>query len=211
MIEERDEEASRIGRVLHDEIGQLLTAAGLQLDALRRLAEHDPDACAGRLTEVQEIFERVIRLVRELSHSLPPSVVDRVGLPFALDRMVASHRSQTSATLRLMQDPRARVPAPIGQAMHRIAACALENAVRHSGSDLIEMFLRPTSRGIVLEIRDRGVGFDVAAVRTNPVGVGIPLMIHSAARANLELNIESSPGNGTIVRILSPNSPGDIP
>ncbi len=201
MIEEREEEASRVGRVLHDEVGQLLTAAGFQLEALRRLSESDPRSASGQLAEVQQIFERVIAVVRELSHSLPPSLVERVGLPFALERLVAHYRDQSSLTIRLMSDPRGRVLNPAGQAMYRIADCAIANAVEHSGAERIEVFLRPKGNGVLLEVRDNGRGFDTA---NQPPGIGMLLMEQSAQRAGLELSIDSQPGIGTIVTVFAP-------
>jgi signal transduction histidine kinase len=201
LIEEREEEASRIGRVLHDEIGQLLTAAGFQLEAVRRLAALEPQSAAAQLADVQEVFERVIAVVRELSHSLPPSLVERVGLPFALERLVAQYRDRSSQTIRLITDPRARVLNPAGQAIYRIADCALANAVDHAGSERIEVFLRSKGAGVLLEIRAFGRGFDRAV---QPPGIGLLLMEQSAQRTGLELTLDSRPGIGTIISVFAP-------
>lgn len=202
MIEQREEEASRIGRVLHDEIGQLVTAAGLQLDALRR------ELCPGenstaRLNEIQQIFEQVIDLVRGLSHSLPSGTVERTGLTFALDRLVGTFRERCRCTIRLMVDPHSRLTGRKAQAMYRIAECAIQNAVQHADATLIEVMLRPTSRGTELEIRDDGVGFRVPPPsESNAPGIGLLLMEHSASRSGLNLVVNSEPGAGTIIRIL---------
>ena len=204
MIEEREEESSRIGRILHDEIGQLLTAAGLHLDAARQ-SKGASDQRA-QLEEAQQVFERVIDVVRDLSHSLPPAIVERVGLSFALERLVGSHRTNGQQRIRLMHDPRARVDARTGQAMFRIAECAVENAVRHSGAALVEVLLRPTAKGILLEVRDNGSGFDLSRERADPSGLGLLLMDHSARRRGLALSVESKEGTGTIVSVLASNS-----
>lgn len=202
MIEARDEEASRIGRVLHDEIGQLLTAAGLHLDAARQ--SRQPEEQRQQLDEAQRVFEQAIVAVRELSQSLPPSMVQRVGLSFALERLVARYRGESAQRIRLLHDPRARLNARIGQAIFRIAECALDNAVRHSEAPVVEVLLRWTAKGILLEIRDRGKGFDLAAERDQPSGLGLMLMEHCAQRAGLAYAIQSQPGTGTIVSVLAP-------
>lgn len=203
MIEARDEEASRVGRVLHDEIGQLLTAAGLHLDAARQSA--DPEERQKQLEEAQRAFEQAILAVRELSESLPPSMVQRVGLPFALERLVARYRDQSGQRIRLLHDPRARVDPRSGQAMFRIAECALENAVRHSGAPLVEVMLRWTAQGVLLEIREQGKGFDLAAQKKDPSGLGLLLMESCARRAGLFHTVQTRPGAGTIVSVLAPS------
>jgi signal transduction histidine kinase len=201
MIEARDDESSRIGRVLHDEIGQLLTAAGLHLDAARQSLKAEDQR--QQLDEAQRAFERVIDVVRELSQSLPPAIVQRVGLAFALERLVARYRGKGRQRIRFMHDPRARVDARIGQAMFRIAECALDNAVRHSEAPLVEVMLRWTSKGFLLEVRDQGRGFDLAAEREQPSGLGLLLMEHSARRAGLAFAVQSKPEAGTIVSVLA--------
>jgi two-component system sensor histidine kinase UhpB len=205
MIEARDEESSRIGSVLHDEIGQLLTAAGLHLDAARQ--SRSAEEQRRQLDEAQRVFERAIEVVRELSQSLPPSMVQRVGLSFALERLVARYRGDNEQRIRLLHDTRARLDARTGQAMFRIAECALDNAVRHAGAALIEVLLRRTAKGILLEVRDQGQGFDVAAEKSEPSGLGLLLMEQSARRAGLSFAIQSRPGTGTTVSVLA-TAPG---
>lgn len=202
-MEQRDEEASRLGRALHDEAGQLLTAAGLHLDALRR--ESEPSAAAtARIDEIQRIFDAVITVLRDVAHSLPDSNVERAGLHSALDRLVGRVRKQCSCTVRLMVDSHARANGNAKRPMYRIAECALDNAVRHANATLIEVLFRPTTRGMELEIRDDGDGFDLDAVTAEPRGLGLLLMEHAAARANLQLSITTAAGAGTIVRTLDP-------
>lgn len=202
MIEQREAEATRLGRVLHDEIGQLLTAAGLQLDAFKRTQQLQSTEA---IDAIQGIFEQAIEIVRELSHSLPSSMVQRVGLTFALDRLIAEYRKNSSVTIRSMLDGRAHTSPEVAIAMYRIANCSLENALKHASATLIEVMLRPTARGISLDIRDNGIGFDVEVARKSPRGIGILLMDHSAKKAGLQIGIESSEA-GTIISVLGPQN-----
>ncbi len=199
MIEERDEEVARIGRVLHDEIGQLLTAAGFRLEALRRESSPSPERLDAEIREILAVFDRVITEVRELSHALPFSALERLGLGPALEHVVAERRKATGATIRLMVDPHAKVTGRAAQAMCRIAEEALDNACAHSGAKVIQVLLKPSSRGSALEVKDDGAGFDLRTVEAGDGGFGIALMRHIAARAGLGLVIDSQPGIGTIV------------
>jgi two-component system NarL family sensor kinase len=202
MIEEQEDEAARVERALHDEISQMLTAAGFELEAMRRRHEASSPKLAEEVVAVQRLFESVLDQVRSLSQSLPPSALNRAGLPVALEKMVARYRGEAGPRIRLMQDNRLHVELPVARALHRIAELALDNAVRHSEASKIEVLLRPTGRGLVLEIRDDGRGFEQASAAK---GLGLELMRLSAEGAGLEYKLESHEGAGTIVFVRQPN------
>ena len=202
MASARDTDSARVARLLHDEVGQVLSAAGLQLGVLRMdFREQAPDIAA-RITEIQDILERAIEQVRGLSYELNPQVVERAGLHNALDRLAARFRQRFHGSIRLLSDPSARVPLEAAGAMYRIAEYALDNAVRHSHAKTIEILVRPLKRAMALEVRDNGRGFDVEAVRKAKSGLGLLLIDHYALQAGLEVSIRSAAGKGTIVKIL---------
>jgi len=203
LIEEREDETAEVERALHDEISQTLTAAGMELEALR-LRHRDKPELAGEVVTVQRLFEDVLGQVRALSQSLPPSAFNRVGLPIALERLVAGFRREGGPVVRLMQESRLHIAPPAARAFHRIARLALDNAIRHANARKVEVLLRNTARGPVLEIRDDGAGFDPATAET---GLGLPLMRYSASKANLEFRLDSSAGAGTIVFVRDTSHP----
>ena len=66
--------------MLHDDIAQVLSAAGLQLDILRMdLAEAVP-GIASRTDEIQKLLDHAVKRVRDLSYELNPPVAERAGL-----------------------------------------------------------------------------------------------------------------------------------
>ena len=200
LVDAREADVARTAHVLHDEVSQVLSAIGLQLDVLRMDFEPTAPELAARTVEVQQLLEVVIDQVRKLSHALNPSVVERAGLQFALTRLTGRCRESHQATVRLLYDSTVRLPPPAAEGMFRIAGHALENALRHAPGATIEIIVKPAKTGAVLEIRDEGSGFDVAQARQNSEGLGLLLMEHHAARTGLELSVSSAPGTGTIVR-----------
>ncbi len=207
MIDARDQKAAKAGQVLHDEIGQILSAVGLHLDVLRMdLDEQLPEA-AHRIREIQALLEKAFEQVRGLSYDLNPNRAERAGLATALHRLVGECRGSSRMKIRLLCDASTRVSGPAATAMYQIAECALSNALRHSRASKIEIFVRPArGGGAVLEIRDDGCGFDPVRMAANPAGLGLPLMQCFADRAGLNLNVESAPGKGTIVRVTLPET-----
>jgi signal transduction histidine kinase len=204
IIESREAESARVSRFLHDEIGQVLSAAGLQLDVLRLDLKDRVPEIVERTAEIQAILERAVKQVRELSYELNPAIVERAGLPFALDRLAGRIRNEFPGTVRLLVDPALNLPKQAANAFYKIAEHAVENAAVHAHSPMIEILVRHTRRGPEMEVRDHGAGFDVQATRAKSPGLGLVLMEHYARVAGLEYSIESTPGEGTIVKAGCP-------
>lgn len=199
-INSKELEASRVSRLLHDEVGQVLTAVGLQLGVLKLDFQDRLPELVERTNEIQEVLDQAVRQVRSLSYDLNPAVVERAGLQLALDRLIGRLRDQHTVALRYMYDSSARVPPVIGNAWYRIAELALDNAIRHSGATKIEIQVKPTPKGTVLEVRDNGCGFSVEQERAKCNGLGLLLMDYHASQASVSLDLKSAAGKGTLVR-----------
>ncbi len=193
-------ERRMVARFLHDKVGQNLTALGLQLDIVRM--DLQPDASA-RLADIQAVLEEMMQDVREYSYELNPSMVERAGLRPALDRLATRIRGRFAGSLRVNADPSLKVDPQFASALYNIAQEAVENAVKHSGCSTIEIAVKSTRTGPVLEVRDNGRGFDPAEVGAHR-GLGLLSMDHYAAQAGLDLSIRSSRGAGATVRAAPP-------
>ena len=200
LINAQEQELSRIARVLHDDVGQTMSAAGLQLDVLRMDLEARMPEVAPRTSEIQQLLEHAIDKVRGLSNELNPAVAEKAGFQFAMERLVGRYRERFSGSLRLMVDLEERLSPEVSSAMYKIADQALANAVRHARCDLIEVLVKPTPRGTVLEVRDHGEGFELDSVRDRVPGLGLLLMEYYASQAGIRLTVESLPSSGTVVR-----------
>src|SRR5579871_5290082 len=91
-IQEHDAALAGVARVLHDDVSQVLSAVGLQLDAMRMDFKDQAPAIDDRAAEIQTMLEQVIEQLRDISNELNPSVVERAGLQFALDRLAGKVR-----------------------------------------------------------------------------------------------------------------------
>ena len=193
-------ERTMLSKFLHDSVGQNLTALGLQLDLIRMdLETISPETC-GRIANIQKVLEEMMESVREYSYELNPSTVERAGLRPALDRLVSRIRTRFSGTLRANVDPSLKLDPKLASALYQIIQEAVENAVQHSGCSAIEIAIKSTRTGPVLEVRDNGRGFDPADLVSGRRGLGLLSMEHYAAQAGLEMTIASAPETGTTVR-----------
>ncbi|MGA3028053.1 MAG: histidine kinase [Bryobacteraceae bacterium] len=205
LINERERELARVSRVLHDKAGQVLSAVGLQLDVMRMDFQQQAPGIVERTAEIQQMLEEVITELRGLSYELNPAIVERAGLPFALDRLVGRFRESYRGTMRLFIDSAARVPETAAATFYKLAEFALDNVVEHSESSYAEVLVRQARDRFVMEIRDNGCGFNMSeTIDTVQGGLGLLLMNYYASRDGVRLTIHSLAGKGTIVKASCP-------
>jgi signal transduction histidine kinase len=193
-------ERKMTARFLHDSVGQNLTALGLQLDLVRMDLENVSPEIGVRVVEIQHLLGIMMEEVREYSYELNPATVERAGLRPALDRLAGRIRQRFPGTLRVNADPSLRLDPQIASPLFHIAQEAVENAVRHAACSAIEIAVKSTQKGAILEVKDNGRGFDPADVVRVRRGLGLLSMEHYAAQAGLRLTVTSSGGKGTVVR-----------
>ncbi len=206
LVESQETERRHIARELHDEVGQTLTVAEMNLQAIAQ----SPGAAPfnGRLKESLQAVERVLEQVRDLSLNLRPSMLDDLGLDPALrwyaKRQAALAGLQHEFRADAMQ---ARLDPVIETACFRVAQEALTNVVRHARAHKVTVELRQQSGQFHLFVRDDGVGFDVSALREQAVlgaSLGLLSMEERATLTDGGLECKSAPGQGTEVHAWFP-------
>lgn len=195
FLMERESEYARISHFLHDEVGQVLSAVGLQLDALRHDVGAQLPDLNERTAEIQQVLETVIGRIRDLSYELNPSVVQRTGLQFALERLAGRVREAFSGGVRLQLDPAVRVPPERAEAMYRAAEAAIDLASAAPECSHIEIQLKRRQDDFVLEIRANAeIDFEADS------SFSALLMSYYAARNQVSLAVTRSGERDTIVR-----------
>ncbi len=199
-INEHEAVLARVSRLLHDDVSQILSAVGLQLDAMRMDFREEAPGVDGRASEIQELLEQAIEQLRDISNELNPSIVERAGLQFALDRLAGTARANFSGTLRLHFDASLRVPTILAKAFYKMAECALETAMAAPGCSLIDIYVKPSHGEYVLEITDNGS----ADPDPDSEPLGRLLMDYYASKSHVTLKIQRTPGKGTVIRASFP-------
>lgn len=199
LITVQERERSSIATALHDEAGQQLTYLCILLDHAR---DSGKALTAAELDEMSRIARGVLREVRALSASLSPAELSRIGLPTALESMIAEFSERTRIPVAFTPvDALSAFPAESSLAIYRIVQEALTNAARHGNPRSVSVSLAEDAASIRVEIADDGVGFNS---RKRPSSVGM-LSMHERARAiGGKLTVQSSPGKGTTVTLVAP-------
>ena len=200
-IDDRETELARLSRLLHNEVSQVLSAIGLQLDLMRMDFKEQTPAIESRTAEIQTMLDQVIARLRTMSNDLNPSAVERAGLHFALDQLVGKVRETFPGNVRLHFDPFVRVPMPVAGALYKIAECAVEAASRRPGCSELELQVKRQRNEIVLEVRHNGDSGDDARTLLPRL-----LMEHQASRNQIALHVKSLPDRGAVIRASCPVS-----
>jgi len=198
-INEHEVALARVSKLLHDDVSQVLSAVGLQLDAMRmEFSEQAPDIDR-RASEIQALLERAIEQLRDISNELNPSIVERAGLQFALDRLIDKSRKNFCGTLRLHYDPATHVPPAVAKVFYKIGECAVQNALARPECSLIDIQVKRSHGDFVIEIGDDG---RVDEPTSSALPLGQLLMDYYASK--VALTIKSAAGKGTVVRAAYP-------
>jgi len=209
----RDEERRRISRELHDSVGQLLAALGMNLAVLQRQSGN-LDAAANRaLSENASLVDQISREIRTISHLLHPPLLDAAGLVSAIRWYVDgfSERSKIQVSLDIPEEF-GRLSDEMEIAIFRMVQECLTNIHRHSGGAAATIRMREEDDRLLIEVRDQGRGislekqFELSS--SGRTGVGFRGMRERLRQLGGTLNIQSD-GGGTVVTAVMPLRPAE--
>jgi len=191
----QEEERARVARDLHDEVNQSLTGLLLRLEAVR---EQAPRELEPELAETRALANQAMRELLALARQLRPTALDDLGLAAAIAGQVEQVASSGIDAELSAEGDFSDLDDDVQLVVYRVAQEALANAARHSGAGRIAVGLRPSGRGVELEIADDGRGF---VFEQSERGLGIGGMRERALLVGGRLTIESRPDQGTTVRL----------
>jgi two-component system sensor histidine kinase UhpB len=192
----QEAERLRIGRELHDELGQTLTGVLLQLDQAVRAHPGEP-----KLEEARETARTSLELVRRLARDLRPDALDDLGLASALIALCTRYARQTGT--EVVHDLPATLPTlarELDIVLYRVTQEALTNVARHADATLVSVRLTHHSRAITLTVEDNGRGLPTGHLE----GTGMRGMHERAMLARGHLVTEPRADGGTRVHLEIP-------
>ena len=209
LVQAQEDERRRIARELHDEIGQSLTAAQLNLQVLIGLP--DLSDLPSRLEDSLGLIDRVLQQVRALSLDLRPSLLDDLGLAPALRWLGNRQAERAGFVIQIdAEGAQERYPTDIETTCFRVAQEALTNITRYAQARHVAIVVERLGGILNLAISDDGVGFDLAAAREQAAqgrSLGLLSMQERVGLAGGKITIESAPGRGTAIDVELPIEP----
>jgi PAS domain S-box-containing protein len=208
LLQMRDEEQRRLARELHDSVGQLLAAIGMNIAVVSGEANKLSPGAAKCVEENASLIQEVSREIRTISHLLHPPLLDEAGLASALRWYVEGFAKRSGIAVDLeIPEELGRLPNPTEIAMFRVVQECLTNIHRHSGSTTAVVRIQVQESRLFLVVQDRGRGIPKETRqkidRSGQIGVGFGGMRERLWQLGGSLQIESDK-NGTLVKAILP-------
>jgi two-component system NarL family sensor kinase len=197
VIEAEEKERSRIAQDLHDGLGQLLSAARLNVAGLEDSigAEDKPD-----LNRSLKIIDDACVEVRNISHNMMPSALIRLGLIPAINEVVNNVNSVKGIKINFNTNVDHSLGPSLDITIYRVVQEILNNMLKHAKADQIEMNIERNNSDLHISIKDNGIGFDPEKLKESK-GLGWKNIFSRISMLDGNIKLESQPQKGTSVYI----------
>jgi len=202
LVETQEEERRVLSRELHDEVGQSLSAILVGLSNLSAAIRTNARAqMESEVTALRRIVEGTVRMVRNITLLLRPSMLDDLGLIPALEWQAREVSRQTGLRVDVAAGGVSdQLPEEFKTCIYRVVQEALHNAARHAGAGSVRIVAQQEAGRLLLSVQDDGRGFDVKRSR----GLGLLGMEERVAHLGGTLQLVSEPGSGTLISVILP-------
>lgn len=204
----RAEERQRLSLELHDSVGQALVLVKLQLSRMQPSLDQPPDAATRKwlqatLASLIPEIDTALQRVQTATFTLHAAGLTEVGLVGTLEKECANFTRRTGIPCEGRFEPLS-LDAKTGEFVVFIVREALCNIARHSSATNAYATLQRSGERAVLAIHDNGTGIDPPHMRAN-AGIGLRGMEERASALEGELTIDSTPNEGTELRLSFPH------
>ena len=198
----QENERKRIAADIHDVLTQALSGIGFKLILCQELMEKQPQRLGEELTRLVHNVNEALRHSRHLVSNLRPTILDNLGIVAALNKTVNDFEESSGVDIEFSSPPHIDLPTGADISIFRILQESLHNIMKHANANQVrvDLTVRP-DRKLEMLVDDDGDGFDP---RQRVSGLGLMLMRERAVNLGGEMHLQSSPGNGTIIKIVLP-------
>lgn len=203
VVDTQERERKTIAHNLHDGLGQILTAAKMNINAFRGLKEgKKPDYSV--LEKAENLLEDAIFEVRNITGDLMPAILKDFGLKTALEKLCSSMTHVTGTKIYFSaHNVTKHIPESVSFNLYRISQEIINNIVKHSNAEeaTIQLFRRDNE--IILQAEDDGNGFQLEEMRTKSEGLGLKSIENRVNLIHGTLDLDTSPGMGCSYTIIT--------
>jgi signal transduction histidine kinase len=203
VLNAEENERKRIASELHDGLGQMFSAVKLNLSALADHFEFKDEHGKKMYYKTLSLVDESCKEVRVISHQMAPNVLLKAGLTSAIrdfiDKIDVKKLKVNLSTFGL-QD---RLDQNIEIVLYRVIQEAVNNVIKHSGANSLDIQLTKDEEGINVMIEDNGNGFDTNQLEKFE-SIGLKNILTRVIYLNGTLDFSSTPGQGTLIAIFIP-------
>ncbi|HLK22372.1 MAG TPA: ATP-binding protein [Bryobacteraceae bacterium] len=201
LVNAQEMERRTISRELHDQVGQTLNAVLVEAANLAKRIPADDSASLHSLDNIRKFADSSVNSIRDIALLLRPSMLDDLGLIPALEWQAreVSRRSGIKVEVKA-ENVADSLPDEMRTCIYRVVQEALQNVSRHSSAKSALVTVRQNRDSLELSVEDDGSGFDPAKTR----GLGMLGMEERVRQLGGHLDVSSTPGKGTVLRVTLP-------
>jgi signal transduction histidine kinase len=210
IINASEEAQQRIGRELHDDLGQQLTGIAFRSEILSQDLKKSGYSCCAEASEITVLINDAINKTRRLAQGLYPVELKGTGLSAMLEQLVENIESIYQIKSELVSEGECNIEDPVKLInLFRITQEAVNNAIKHSGATEIRIKMASTPANVTLAIIDNGRGIGEradASGRGVTGGLGMHTMQYRASFLGASFKVAQRPEGGTSVIVDIPNT-----
>lgn len=208
VVRVAEEERHRLARDLHDGVAQTLANAAIGIELATKRAKQDVDAALGELAALRQRLIDSQQGLRDILFALRPLALEDGGLPAAVGALAQRiDGTNGSHVIARRVDSKRRLPREVEAGAFTVLREAANNAIKTGRAAQVAIDVYDENGAVIAIVEDDGKGFDVAAVLssyTSRGSLGLLQMRESARLIGAQLSLDSSPGQGTRVRLVIP-------
>lgn len=196
----QEETLKNVGRELHDNVGQLLAFATMQMNSVSRNATED---LRPKVDNASDALKESLAEVRAISKSLNSDVIKNMGFKATVENEI--NRLNKSGLIEVVLNIQGEVQNLDNKKdeiiLFRILQEFISNTLKYAEAEILEVYLEYSSSELKIKILDDGIGFEIEKAEQ---GSGMTNMKKRAELLGAEFNLESQPDNGTTLTITYP-------
>lgn len=205
-----EEERRRIALTLHDDTGQALSMLIINLERLENQISGEEIELKEKLVTTRKLAQQSLANLRMIVYGLRPTILDDLGLVPAIRWYARTNLEEVGIMVDIHANGEIEpLPPQLKSTLFRIAQEAINNIVKHSKANQVEIKLSQCEKNIQLEVKDDGEGFDLTIVRQEALRLQQLGLLGIQERAELaggEVQLSSVPGSGTHILVKVPFS-----
>ncbi len=197
-----EKERRRIASELHDDIGQTLAMGRIKTESL--ILSPQPADMSQSLIEIRDLIANSIQKVRFLTSQLSPPLLYEVGFSAALRWLADKFQKESGIRIEILGDTmRKELSEEIGVTLFQVVRELIVNITKHAQAKNAQITVSHQEGKIWISVKDDGKGFDVTRIG-NKDEFGLFNIRQKMKHLGGEIIIESTPGQGTFVSLVTP-------
>ncbi len=204
LLSIREEERRRIGREIHDDLGQQLTAIKMDVSWIDKKTPEEAELVKIKLKNIISLLDGSNLSIRRILSELKPSILDEYGLLDALQWQAKQFTENTGIPVVINSAEKSyHLPEAISTCLFRVFQESLTNITRYAEANMVQVFIKQSENILQLRIEDNGIGFEKNLLH-NKKTFGIIGMKERVRALNGKLSIDTIAGKGTKITVNIP-------